>query len=206
LFLNTDTEVQPNWLRALVDVVESDPSVGTVGAKLLYPNGTVQHGGVVILNNQPQDEPLQTTHLNTRARADDPDANQPKILQAVTGACLLLRRSAFLQAGRFDEGFWNGFEDIDLCFKVREKGWLVVYEPRCVVIHHELQSGVERLIRLAPNANRFVDRWMGKITPDIVINGEGKALLTNAGGIQPYQRRTAGAAVGVADSAKGERP
>ncbi len=190
LFLNNDTEVRDGWLRALLDVVESDPAVGAVGAKLLFPDGTVQHGGVIVVNNQQRDLPLQVTHLNLRGRADDPETDKPKVMQAVTGACLLVRRAAFAQAGGFDEGFWNGFEDVDLCFKMRDKGWLMVYEPRCVAVHYEMQGGPERVIRQWPNSFRLSDRWVGKIVPDVIVNAAGQWFLTNAGEIKPYRRLT----------------
>jgi GT2 family glycosyltransferase len=188
LFLNNDTEVRPDWLRALLDVMDNDPAVGAVGAKLLFPNGTVQHAGVVVLNDQSRDLPLSVTHFHLRGRADDPEVNEPKSLQAVTGACVLMRREAFAQAGGFDEGYWNGFEDVDLCFKMRDRGWLLVYEPRCVVIHHEMQGGTERTIRFAQNANRLSDRWVGKIVADAVIVREGQAVMTDGAGVRPYVR------------------
>ena len=105
LFLNNDTEVQPGWLPPLVEVMEADAKVGAVGAKLLFPNGTVQHAGVVIINNQMNDIPLTATHICLRGRADDPQANERRACQAVTAACILIRRAAFFQAGGFDEGF-----------------------------------------------------------------------------------------------------
>ena len=188
LFLNNDTEVQPGWLRALVDTMEKDAKVGAVGAKLLFANGTVQHAGVIIVNNQTQDVPLTATHIALRSRADDPQANERRACQAVTAACVLLRRAAFSQAGGFDESYWNGFEDVDLNFKLGEKGWLRIYEPLCVVIHHEMQGGPERTVRFNQNLQHLSDRWVGKIVPDVICTRDGQFVLTNSGGLRRYER------------------
>jgi GT2 family glycosyltransferase/Flp pilus assembly protein TadD len=188
LFLNNDTEVQPGWLRPLVDTLEKDAKVGAVGAKLLFPNGTVQHAGVLIINNQTQDVPLTATHIALRSRADDPQANERRACQAVTAACMLIRRTAFTQAGGFDESYWNGFEDVDLNFKLGEKGWLRIYEPLSVVIHHEMQGGPERTVRFNQNLQHLSDRWVGKIVPDVIYTREGQFVFTNGGGLHRYER------------------
>lgn len=186
LFLNNDTEVQPGWLPPLVAVMDADAKVGAVGAKLLFPNGTVQHAGVIIVNNQMSDVPLTATHICLRGRADDPQANERRACQAVTAACILIRRTAFVQVGGFDEGFWNGFEDVDLNFKLGDHGWLRIYEPRCVVIHHEMQGGPERTVRFTQNLQRLSDRWVGKIVVDVIFTPQGQPVFTGAGGLRRY--------------------
>jgi GT2 family glycosyltransferase len=186
LFLNNDTEVQPGWLPPLVEVMEADAKVGAVGAKLLFPNGTVQHAGVIIINHQMTDTPLTATHIGLRGRPDAPQVNERRACQAVTAACILIRRGAFFQAGGFDEGYWNGFEDVDLNFKLGENGWLRIYEPRCVVIHHEMQSGPERTVRFNQNLQRLSDRWVGRIVADVIFTPQGQSVLTGAGGLRRY--------------------
>jgi GT2 family glycosyltransferase len=114
VFLNNDTIPLKGWLSALVKEVQSDPAVSVVGSKLLYENGTVQHAGVAIDRNN-----LTPYHIYAGFAGDHPAVNKRRELNAVTGACLLIRRSVFADLGGFDEGFRNGFEDIDLYVRSR---------------------------------------------------------------------------------------
>lgn len=153
VFLNNDTIPQPGWLSSLVSEVDAHPEVGIVGSKLLYPDGTVQHAGVV------RDlEHRLPYHIYKSFAGNHPAVNQRREFQIVTAACLLIRRLLFEEAGGFDEGYVNGFEDADLCLKVRELGHLVVYQPRSVVVHLESQTPGRKAHENA-NAARFLDRW-----------------------------------------------
>lgn len=156
VFLNNDTVPQPGWLSALVAEVDTHPEVGVVGSRLLYPNGTIQHAGVVRDSHQ-----LLPYHIYKSFAGDHPAVNQRREFQIVTAACLLIRRSLFEAVGGFDEGYINGFEDADLCLKVREHGYLIVYQPRSVVVHLESQTP-ERKGHEHSNAARFLDRWGGQ--------------------------------------------
>lgn len=187
LFLNNDTEVQPGWLEPLLEGLE-DSQVGAVGSKLLFPDGRVQHAGVVVINDQHHDIPLTASHLCLHESADTPRANERRLCQSLTAACLLVRRQAFFEVGGFDEGYWNGFEDVDLCFKLGERCWLRVYEPRSVVIHHEMQGGVERVVRFGQNAQRLCSRWLAKITPDMILSPEGNRDWSGSS-IRPYPKK-----------------
>jgi|GEM_PF-1765280 len=159
LFLNNDTEARPGWLDAMVETIESDPSIAIVGSKLLYPDGTIQHGGVIVRRGRPY--PIIPAHLHRGRPAGESD--QPLDLNAVTAACLLIRREIFAAAGGFDEGYVNGYEDVDLCFKVKEQGWRIVYTPKSVLVHHEsVSSG--RHQRDIENLNRLHWRWLGRFT------------------------------------------
>ncbi|NJL18715.1 MAG: glycosyltransferase, partial [Nitrospira sp.] len=153
VFLNNDTIPQPGWLKALVEEAEDDGSVGVVGSKLLYPDGTIQHAGVV---RSCQD--FLPYHIYKSFAGDHPAVNQRREFQIVTAACLLIRRSLFEEVGGFDEGYLNGFEDVDLCLKVKERKHRVVYQPRSVVVHLESQTP-GRKTHDATNAARFFDRW-----------------------------------------------
>lgn len=153
VFLNNDTVPQPGWLDALVDEAEDNASVGVVGSKLLYPDGTVQHAGVV------RDcQHLLPYHIYKSFAGDHPAVNQRREFQIVTAACLLIRRSLFEEVDGFDERYVNGFEDADLCLKVKERGYLVVYQPRSVVVHLENQTP-GRKAHEEDNAARFLERW-----------------------------------------------
>ncbi len=159
LFLNNGTEARPGWLDAMVETLESDPSIAVVGSKLLYPDGTIQHGGVVIRRGRPF--PITPDHLHRGRPASESD--QPLDLNAVTAACLLIRREVFEAIGGFDEGYINGYEDVDLCFKVKEQGWRIVYTPKSVLVHHESVSP-GRHQRDIENRNRLHLRWLGRFT------------------------------------------
>jgi GT2 family glycosyltransferase/tetratricopeptide (TPR) repeat protein/SAM-dependent methyltransferase len=153
VFLNNDTIPLEGWLTALVQEVEASPEVAVVGSKLLYEDGTIQHGGVAF-------SLLYGTayHLYQRIPGDAPIVNRRRELQAVTAACLLVRRDAFERAGGFDEGFRNGFEDVDLCLKIRERGGRVVYQPNSTLYHLESQTP-RRKAHEEDNAGRFRSRW-----------------------------------------------
>ncbi len=153
VFLNNDTIPQPDWLDALVREVEEYPDVAVVGSKLLYPDETVQHAGVAFSRKD-----RIPYHLYQGFPANAPAVNRRRELQCVTAACMLIRREVFLTVGGFDEGYRNGFEDIDLCLKVRERGHRVVYQPHSVVIHLEEQTP-GRKVHDQENIGRFLERW-----------------------------------------------
>ncbi|TKB66558.1 MAG: glycosyltransferase [Nitrospira sp.] len=153
VFLNNDTIPLNNWLTALVAEVTSHPDVGIVGSKLLYENDTIQHAGVVFSRDG-----LMPYHLYRRFHRDHPAVNQRRTFQSVTAACMLIRREVFETAGGFDEGFQNGLEDVDLCLKVHDKGWQIVYQPLSVLYHLESQTPGRKTHEQA-NALRFLKRW-----------------------------------------------
>ena len=91
----------------------------------------------------------------------------------MTAACVLIRKSAFEKAGSFDEKYWNGYQDVDLCFKLQEHGGILVYQPASIVIHHESRSGPERFAKARDNIARLHKKWLGKIKPDFILNEDG---------------------------------
>ena len=187
VFLNNDTEVQSEWLTTLHDVIEQDKSVAAVGSKMLFPNNKIQHAGVIIVDDQKLQDPLMAKHNYYKKNSNHPKANEISTYQALTAACLLVRRSAFETVEGFDEQYWNGYEDIDLCFKLQKRGWLLIYEPKSVVIHYESQSGPERFSRVQQNIERLHQKWLGKIIPDMIIKPNGEIIKTETGRIRPYQ-------------------
>ncbi len=138
LFLNNDVEARsPGWLATLVAEAER-PEVGAVGARLLYPDGTVQHGGVAV------GVCWGAAHTQAGIAGDAPGyLSMPSIVRnvsAVTGACLMTRRDVFEAAGGFDSSLPVAFNDIDYCLRLREKGLLVIYTPLAELVHHESKS------------------------------------------------------------------
>jgi O-antigen biosynthesis protein len=139
LFLNNDTDViDPDWLRHMV-ANACRPEVGAVGAKLLYSNGRVQHGGVILGMGG------VGRHFHLGRRRNDPGYFCRALLQqnlsAVTAACLTMRRKIFDEVGGFNgRDLRVAFNDVDLCLRVRERGYLIVWTPLAELYHHESAS------------------------------------------------------------------
>jgi len=135
LFLNNDTEVvNSDWLERMLDHA-IQPEVGAVGAKLYYGDGTIQHAGVILgigrlTGHYQKHFPGNSTGYGNRLVC-------VQNLSAVTGACLMMRKSVFQEVGNFDVGFRVAFNDIDLCMKVRRLGYRVVWTPHAELRHYE---------------------------------------------------------------------
>lgn len=153
LFLNNDTSVTSGWANALLEAGQR-PGVGVVGAKLLYPDGTVQHAGIGWINGVPD-------HPHRHSDSAAPEVNIPRDLDMVTGACFFMPRALFLQLGGFDETYRNGVEDVDLCLRVRAAGYRVLYEPKAVVSHYEGKTQ-GRFDHVTENLKIFFARWQGQ--------------------------------------------
>jgi len=139
LLLNNDTEVlSSDWIEALLEHSQR-PEVGAVGAKLIYPDGTLQHAGVVVGLGGVAGHPhlfLPADHPGYFARAQ-----LTQNMSAVTFACAMTRREVFEQLGGLNEkDLTIAFNDVDYCLRAREAGYLVVYTPNAVLRHHESKS------------------------------------------------------------------
>lgn len=132
VLLNDDTEVQAGWLEALVDCADSDPRIGWVGAKLVYPDGRLQEAGTIVWND------ATGWNFGRGDLASRPQYNYRREVDYASAAAALVRTDAWREVGGFDERFAPAYyEDADVCFALREHGWRVVYEPRALVVHHE---------------------------------------------------------------------
>ncbi len=146
ILLNNDTEViAPDWIERLLGPCQRE-DVGAVGPKLLYPDGVIQHAGVVIRQMDKHfgffegpDNIGRGTVLYDSSNYYN-FYNLTQDISVVTGACTMTKRSVFEEVGGFDEELPNDYDDIDYCLKLREKGLLVVYEPASVLYHHESVS------------------------------------------------------------------
>lgn len=138
-FLNNDIEmIDSDWLSIMVEQAGRG-DVGAVGAKLLYPDRTIQHAGVV--TGVGGGAAHAHRHLGQNETGYFERAHLPQFVSAVTAACLVTMRSRFLAVGGFDEAnFPVAFNDVDLCLKLNAQGWQSFYEPRAVLIHHESKS------------------------------------------------------------------
>lgn len=138
LFLNNDTEIiSEEWIVAMLEHAQRS-DVGIVGCKLLYPDKTVQHAGVILgLGDLAGHSHINFSdvHHGYFGRI-----NITQNLSAVTAACMMMRKDVFEEIGGFDENIAIAFNDVDLCIKVREKGYLIVYTPYAELYHHESAS------------------------------------------------------------------
>lgn len=153
-FLNNDIEiVERDWLGWLVEHAVR-PDIGAVGARLLYPDRTVQHAGVFIGIGGGAAHAHRFVRDGERGYFDR--QLLPQRVSAVTAACLVVSRAKFEAVGGFDEkNFRVAFNDIDLCLKLNERGWQSFYEPRATLIHHESKSRGSDRARM--NRERFAN-------------------------------------------------
>ena len=175
LFMNNDILVsQPQWLTHLVGEVLADESVAAVGAKLLYPTGSVQHAGVILGVDGVGD------HAHRALPAEEPGymgrAVSAQELNAVTAACMLCRRQAFDQVGGFDElELQVAYNDVDLCLKLRAAGHKVIFTPLSVAVHLESFSRgndlkPENQLRFFHESQIMQSRWEQALSRDIFYN------------------------------------
>jgi O-antigen biosynthesis protein len=138
VLFNDDLEViDPEWLTAMLEYSQ-DPAIGGVGAKLLYPDGRLQHVGMILGVNG------IAAHAYHQHPGTIPgymgNTIGPRNYSAVTGACLMTKRTVFDEVGGFDEAFPIDFNDVDFCLRVRRAGYRIVWTPYARLFHHESAS------------------------------------------------------------------
>ena len=179
LLLNNDTEPQQNWIEPMAYTFSQFSKVGAVGCKLIYSDGLIQHAGVATVNDEIRKCPISLFHIGHKCH-DGPKFSKLMRVQAVTAACMMIPKKIFQEINGFDEKYWNGFEDVDLCFKILEAGYEIFYQPNSVVIHHESQSGFQRHVREGENASLLNSKWKDIITCIFVIREPHKIELNDA--------------------------
>lgn len=135
VFLNNDTQVTNGWLISLNNIFTNEDKVAIQGVKLLYPNNSVQHCGIVY--GYLKKNLLAHYHIYLSVPHNSERVNISREYQMVTGACLAIRTSIFNELGAFDENYFFGHEDLDLCLKARKAGYKVWYNADSVVYHYE---------------------------------------------------------------------
>jgi len=152
LFLNDDIEAKNDFVSLMLNVANKF-NCKLVGAKLLYPDNTIQHIGV---------------YYNDKGLPYHKDLKKPNYeiedcyVPAVTGACILIERELFEKVGGFDEEYIMGFEDIDLCNKVKELGYKIALAAKTKLIHYEKQSRGFNEERFHHNIRRYTSKWLQK--------------------------------------------
>lgn len=166
VFLNNDTQVQSNWLKALIELMEADESIGLAGSKLVYPNGFIQEAGGIVWSDG---SVLQ--YGNGRQSGED-DLNIKRETDYISGASIIITRNLWEKIGGFDERFAPAYyEDVDLAFEVRKKGYKVVYQPESEVVHFEGVSELKDASRkdiINRNREKFIVKWKKILYKDFI--------------------------------------
>lgn len=164
LFLNNDTVVKPNWLEAMLAVLEESPEIGIVGNKQLFPASNPIYSSLVWHAGMAFTEDKDSWHVFFGLDAAHPAVNEQRDCPCVTGCCLLIRKALFQRLRGFDPWFQNGYEDTDLCLRAGQLGARIVYTPRSEIVHH-VSASESRFDRHAANFLRFRERWAERIVP-----------------------------------------
>ncbi len=178
VLLNNDTEVQDGWDQPLRHALD-DESIGAVGSRMIYADGTIQHAGLAF---GPDHLPW---HIYRGFAQDSPEVMHARDFNALTGACLALRMQDYRRLGGLDENFINCYEDIDLCLRLRREGRRIVYRPDSLVVHHEGQSE-GRNNRVNHSWYVLKDRWQDRFPcdEDSLLAEDGWELLRGEDGPQ----------------------
>lgn len=172
--LNNDIEViSSDWLHEMVSLA-LQPGVGAVGAKLLYPDMTIQHGGVVLGIGGMAGHAHK--HLPSTVAGHGGRAQLIQNFSAVTAACLVVRKSLYEEVGGLDEAQLGvAYNDVDFCLRLRQAGYRNVWTPYAELLHHEsasrgLEVAAESRDRLARESAFMQSRWAGLIAHDPAYN------------------------------------
>jgi GT2 family glycosyltransferase len=167
LFLNNDVEAMtPEWLEALLEHAQRR-EVGAVGAQLLYADGSIQHAGIVLGVRGVAGH----AHKYLPAKSEGYFAF-PHLIRnysAVTAACLMIRKAVYEEVEGMDEHLAVTFNDVDLCLRLRARGYLVVYTPYAQLYHHESRSRWYQPPR-AEEVHYMLDRWGTLLARDPYYN------------------------------------
>ena len=160
--LNNDTElITPNWIQEMLGYAQRE-DVGAVGAELFYPDGTIQHAGIIIGIGGVAGHVFRNLPKNMHGYFSKDAMVQN--LSAVTAACIMTKKSIYEDVGYMDEKFKVAFNDVDFCLKIREQGKLIVYNPFVQFIHYEsksrgLEDTFEKQERFKGEIERFNKKW-----------------------------------------------
>lgn len=168
LFLNDDVvPLCDNWLLSMKNILDADEKVGVVGSLLLYPDQkTIQHCGV-FFSSKTNNLPYHMFYRESASKVSD-FISVPRYYQAVTGACMLMRRGDFDSVGGFDEQFYYMYEDISLCLNVKNNlKKYSVFCPSSVLIHNEGISGSKTNPMTKQNIDLFRSKFSGTYMNDL---------------------------------------
>lgn len=172
LFLNNDTQVQPGWLKPLVQLMDENPDIGLTGSRLVYPDGSLQEAGGILWKDG---SAWNYGHGNNPAL---PEYHYVKDVDYISGASMMVRSEIWKQLGGFDESFAPAYcEDSDFAFSIRKAGYRVVYQPLSVVVHFEgISNGTDLSTGLKAyqieNQKKFYKKWKDVLEREHLPNGQ----------------------------------
>ncbi len=170
LFLNNDTQlISENLIEELVKIAQLD-NVGAVGPKLLYPNNTIQHAGIVLSLDETGAHVYSGAHKDTAGYYNN--VNCLTNYSAVTGACMMIKRNKFIQVGGFDENLAVDCNDLELCCKLLSKGYNNVYVPWVKMYHHECLTRGNPIISSQSIAKQSIEKQYFKHKWDELIKND----------------------------------
>lgn len=172
LFLNNDTQVQPNWLQPLVELIERDEKIGMVGSKLVYADGRLQEAGGILWRDG------SAWNYGNGRNPEDPEFNYVKEVDYISGAAIMIKADLWREIGGFDERFVPAYcEDSDLAFEVRRHGYKVMFQPLSVVVHFEgISNGTDtnsgQKSYQVVNQKKFYEKWKNVLETEHFNNAE----------------------------------
>ena len=201
IFLNNDTVVSEGWLAELYACFQLYPDAGAVGAKLIYPDGRLQEAGGIVFSDG------NGWNYGRGMRPEDPRFDFVREVDYCSAAALMLRGDLWKEIGGFDQRYTPAYyEDTDLCFEIRKRGYKVYYQPKSRVIHHEgktagtdLQSGYKKYQTL--NRVKFLEKWSKELqkqhsnTPTNIVrasNRQAKKSILVIDSFLPFYDRASG--------------
>lgn len=175
LFLNNDTKVTHNWLSPLVNLIESDATIGMVGSKFIYPDGQLQEAGGIIWQD------ASGWNYGHKQNPQSPEYNYVKEVDYISGACILLKKIVWEKIGGFDERYSPAYcEDSDIAFTLRSMGYKVMYQPLSEIIHYEGFShgtiiddnttGIKSYQKI--NNTKFKEKWKDVLQSNHLPNAQ----------------------------------
>ena len=174
IFVSHSAVLKPGWIDALVKAAKTSDDIAVVGCKHLNPrNGRIHHAGISFFNDAGK---LKFTYIYKGVRSDNPMVNRMREFQAVSAACMFVKRKVFSEVGGFDETL-NCMEDIDLCLRIRERGMKVVYTPEAIIYNDEDVTPAKNMNYLK-HSPVLISRWIGRIENDLerILKEDGFSL------------------------------
>ena len=194
LFLNNDTKPLDGWLNYLLETMMNNENVGAVGSKLIYPDCssskinkeksyTIQHSGIFFKEGDGYIKPFNRD--NAEEYENLLNKSKEEEIIAVTAACMLVKKSTYLDVGGFDENYVYGYEDVDLCLKLHKAGYKNIYNPKSVLYHYEFgtqekNNNKEVRDRRLNNQRIFIKRWNKWLRKELIEDKfYNKRIFTN---------------------------